>query len=62
MKGLHVIASNRSAKFFFKYFETFLERIMDGSEVWLRSTALFSFMALVHTLVLDECLRAHPHT
>lgn len=56
MKEPHVTASNHSAKFcfvlvlvFLKYFETFLKRIMDGSEVWLRSRALFIFIARVHT-------------
>jgi len=49
MKGTHIIASHHSAKGFLKCFETFFERITDGTEVWLRSTALLIFMALVHT-------------
>lgn len=48
MEGPHVIASNHSAKAL-SISETFLKRVMDGSEVWLGSTALSIFMALVHT-------------
>lgn len=47
MEGPHVIASNHSAKVL-SISET-LKWIMDGSEVWLGSTALSIFMALVHT-------------